>query len=164
MRKFWHGLRSQKSKSDEAEERIAGFLGGISNLLSQINVCGSRLERHYFGSFSVRFCTKPHGHLGYHENGDLEWGIPVRASDPIAASTPGEMVNHPGHYGGDVPHETIKCLEAWGLEKDALLWTCCKYLSRSHRKGNQLEDLKKARFYLERRIKELEDGISTSSS
>jgi hypothetical protein len=30
--------------------------------------------------------------------------------------------NHPSHYGGNTPHEVIKCLEAWGLERDALLW------------------------------------------
>ena len=30
-----------------------------------------------------------------------------------------EAINHPSHYGGDVPHETYKCLRAWGLEGDA---------------------------------------------
>jgi hypothetical protein len=67
-----------------------------------------------------------------------------------------EMVNHPRHYGGDTPHEVIKCLFAWGLEKDALLWNAVKYVARAALKGNMLEDLKKARFYLDRRIGELE--------
>jgi hypothetical protein len=36
-------------------------------------------------------------------------------------------VNGPAHYGGkDNPHEVIKCLEAWGLEKDALVWNAVK--------------------------------------
>ncbi len=69
---------------------------------------------------------------------------------------PKEAVVHPAHYGGDVPHETIKCLEAWGLESDALLWNAVKCISRAGKKGNALEDLKKARFYLDRRIASLE--------
>lgn len=63
-----------------------------------------------------------------------------------------ETVNHPQHYGGDVPHEVIKCLEAWGLENDALLWNAVKYIARAGKKGDALEDLKKAGWYLARRI------------
>lgn len=70
-----------------------------------------------------------------------------------------ESVNHPSHYGGDTPHETIKCLGAWGLESDAFLWNAVKYISRSGKKGPALEDLKKARFYLNRRIKSLESSL-----
>jgi hypothetical protein len=67
-----------------------------------------------------------------------------------------ESVNHPSHYGGDVPHEVVKCLEAWGLEKDALLWNSVKYISRAGKKASMIEDLKKARWYLDRRIATLE--------
>jgi len=67
-----------------------------------------------------------------------------------------ETVNHPSHYGGDVPHEVVKCLEAWGLESDALLWNAVKYIARAGRKGHALEDLKKAQWYLTRRISRLE--------
>ena len=63
-----------------------------------------------------------------------------------------EAVNHPAHYGGDTAHETVKCLEAWGIESDALLWNAVKYISRAGKKGDALEDLKKARWYLDRRI------------
>jgi hypothetical protein len=65
-------------------------------------------------------------------------------------------VDHPLHYGGDVPHETYKCLRAWGLEADALLRNAVKYLSRAGKKGSLLEDLKKARWYLDRRIEQEE--------
>jgi len=68
-----------------------------------------------------------------------------------------ESVNHPSHYGGDVPHEVIKCLEAWGLESDALLWNVVKYIARAAKKGAPIEDLKKARFYLDRRISAMEN-------
>jgi len=68
-----------------------------------------------------------------------------------------ERVDHPQHYGGDVPHEVVKCLEAWELESDALLWNAVKYIARARKKGALLEDLKKARWYLERRITKLEE-------
>lgn len=58
---------------------------------------------------------------------------------------------HGGHYGGaDNPHETIKCLAAWGLTSNAYLWTAAKYLSRADRKPGEggLKDLEKAVFYL----------------
>lgn len=69
-----------------------------------------------------------------------------------------DPVNHPAHYGGDVPHETVKCLSAWGLESDALLWNAVKYISRAGKKGATIEDLKKARWYLDRRISCLESA------
>ena len=79
-----------------------------------------------------------------------------------------ETVNHPSHYGGDVPHETIKCLKAWGLERDALLWNAVKYISRAGKKDptKVVEDLKKAQFYLNRRIEDLEKehGASKAAS
>lgn len=70
-----------------------------------------------------------------------------------------ETVNHPVHYGGDVVHEVIKCLEAWELDQDAYLWNAVKYIARAGRKdaAKELEDLRKARFYLERRIKRIEE-------
>jgi Protein of unknwon function (DUF3310) len=67
-----------------------------------------------------------------------------------------EAVNHPQHYGGDVLHETVKCLEACGLESDALLWNAAKYICRAGKKTDALEDLKKARWYLNRRIAVME--------
>lgn len=67
-----------------------------------------------------------------------------------------ETVNHPLHYGGDVPHEVWKCLNAWGLERDALLWQVVKYIARSGKKDDLLEDLKKAKWYLAKRIELLE--------
>jgi hypothetical protein len=73
-----------------------------------------------------------------------------------------ETVNHPAHYGGDVPHEVVKCLEAWGLESDALLWNAVKYIARAGKKGNAVEDLEKAQWYLTRRINQLKSNIRPS--
>lgn len=69
------------------------------------------------------------------------------------------MVNHPNHYGGENnPYEVIKVCEAWELDKDAYLFNVVKYIARAGVKDpdKELEDLKKAAFYLNRKIKNLE--------
>jgi hypothetical protein len=69
-----------------------------------------------------------------------------------------DMVNHPGHYGGkDNVYEVIKVCEAWGLDYDAYLFNVVKYVARAGKKNQQkeIEDLKKAAFYLERKINNL---------
>ena len=68
----------------------------------------------------------------------------------------GEMVNNPLHYGGaDNPYEAIKVIEAWGL--DFHLGNTVKYISRAGIKNpeKELEDLKKAAWYLQRKIDNL---------
>ncbi len=70
-----------------------------------------------------------------------------------------EMVNNPSHYGGvENPYEVIKVCEAWGLDKDAYLFNVAKYIARAGIKdpAKELEDLKKAAFYLNRKIQNLE--------
>ena len=72
-----------------------------------------------------------------------------------------EMISHPNHYGGkDNTYEVIKVCEAWELDKDAYLFNVVKYVARAGKKDptKEIEDLKKAQFYLERKIKNLEDG------
>ena len=65
-------------------------------------------------------------------------------------------VNHPSHYGGgDNTYEAIKVIEAWNL--DFSLGNVIKYISRAGKKSPDLvEDLKKARWYLDRFISNLE--------
>ncbi len=66
-----------------------------------------------------------------------------------------EAVNHPAHYGGaDNPYEAIKVIEAWSL--GFCLGNTVKYISRAGKKGAALEDLKKARWYLDREIATME--------
>jgi len=70
-----------------------------------------------------------------------------------------ELVIHPTHYGGkDNPYEVIKIAEATGLDKDAYLFNVLKYIVRSGKKDDNppVQDLKKALFYLDRRIKIIE--------
>ena len=66
-----------------------------------------------------------------------------------------DMINNPSHYThGGV--ETIDYIEAKGLDKDFCLANVIKYVSRAGYKISKLEDLKKAQYYLNRRIKLLE--------
>ena len=72
-----------------------------------------------------------------------------------------EQVNHPEHYGGENnTYEAIKVIEAWSLNFN--LGNCIKYIARNGKKSvDKIEDLKKARWYLDREInnilKETED-------
>jgi hypothetical protein len=70
-----------------------------------------------------------------------------------------EMVNHPSHYGGEQdPYEVVKVCEAWGLDKDAYLFNVVKYVGRAGKKhkDKEIEDLKKALWYLNRKIENLQ--------
>lgn len=88
-----------------------------------------------------------------------------------------EAVNHPEHYGGaDNPYEAIKVIEAWKL--GFCLGNTVKYISRAGKKCttppmlrhsaateqslSALEDLKKARWYLDREISNLEKAHGPS--
>jgi hypothetical protein len=67
-----------------------------------------------------------------------------------------EAVDHPAHYGGkDNPYEAIKVIEAWEL--GFCLGNTVKYISRAGKKGDCVEDLKKAAWYLQREISRLEN-------
>jgi hypothetical protein len=70
-------------------------------------------------------------------------GLPPRADN----------VNHPSHYkmGGI---ETIDFIEAKNLGYH--LGNVVKYITRADHKGNRLEDLKKAQWYLNRAISKIE--------
>lgn len=79
-----------------------------------------------------------------------EQGVPM----PVrAAQAHTEAVDHPLHYGGaDNPYEAIKVIEAWDL--DFCLGNTLKYIARAGKKRDvaALEDLRKARWYLDRAI------------
>jgi hypothetical protein len=67
-----------------------------------------------------------------------------------------EQVNHPHHYGGeDNPYEAIKVIEAWGL--DFCLGNVLKYIARAGKKDETIQELEKAKWYLERKIKQLKE-------
>ena len=67
------------------------------------------------------------------------------------------MIDHPKHYNM-TKYEVIEVLDEW-FPNDPLIWQVVKYLARAKHKGNELEDLKKAQFYLNRKINKL-NGLS----
>ena len=68
-------------------------------------------------------------------------------------------VHHPAHYGGaDNVYEAIKVIEAQGIGNEFCLGNCLKYLLRAGKKTESpLEDYKKAKWYLERLITNIEN-------
>lgn len=87
-------------------------------------------------------------------------GSPIRPKTRLATSDDFKItdktefimpdpVNHPAHYttGGI---ETIDFIEAKNLNYN--LGNAVKYITRADHKGNRLQDLQKAKWYLEREI------------
>ena len=72
-----------------------------------------------------------------------------------------DPVNHPSHYTEGRKYETIDVIDDWELSYR--LGNCVKYVSRAGRKNDALEDLRKARWYLDREIKALEGAKSSYS-
>lgn len=126
---------------------------------------------------------------GYREKGFSEWGTPSRCylevwdyepPAPVApvqasAEAGGAAVESPAHYAwlgqslAALGLSDAANVESWDVldaafPTDPLLWNCGKYLLRQGRKGGEekrLEDLRKARQYLDRHIAQLtESGVS----
>lgn len=82
------------------------------------------------------------------------------AEEPAASSAQPDPVNQPQHYASG----EIECIDAIraSMTKEAFcgyLKGCAqKYFWRYEKKINPVEDIKKARWYSERLIKELEDA------
>jgi uncharacterized protein DUF3310 len=70
-----------------------------------------------------------------------------------------DLIKHPRHY-------TRGKIEVWDFIVDQglnyLLGNVCKYICRAGHKGDRLEDLKKARAYLDREIKR-EEALRTEN-
>ena len=76
-----------------------------------------------------------------------------------------DNVDHPAHYGGKWNmYEAIKVIEAWDL--DFHLGNTVKYIARAGRKDpmKEVEDLRKARWYLDRAIEQRENTMSSETS
>jgi Protein of unknwon function (DUF3310) len=72
-------------------------------------------------------------------------------------------INHPQHYGGDTTYEAIKVIEEWQL--GFALGNAVKYIARAGKKPgiDEIEDLRKANWYLERRIAQLAKSRAQST-
>lgn len=79
----------------------------------------------------------------------------VKLSNVYNAQPTEDAVTRPAHYGGEAnPHEPIKVIEHYEL--GFCLGNAIKYLLRAPFKGSTLDDLKKARWYVDREIQRLE--------
>ena len=124
----------------------------------------------------------------YREKGFSKWGTPSRRyleiwegyepsvpspADPAPIAVAGEAVEAPDHYTwlgqslAALGLSDAANVESWDVldaafPSDPLLWNCSKYLLRQGRKGGEekrLEDLRKARQYLDRQIAQLSRGV-----
>lgn len=76
-----------------------------------------------------------------------------------------DYVDHPNHY----TNSKVECIDALEAMTEhfpnpidaELSWQVVRYIWRHPFKFNPLEDLKKARWYLDRLIKKIEDGEIT---
>lgn len=84
-----------------------------------------------------------------------EAGVWFRNLEHVLDSTE-DSVNHPSHYKSVGGLEVIEVIEAFDL--DRYLANVVKYVLRSPNKGNEVEDLKKAVWYLQRKIERLENS------
>lgn len=82
----------------------------------------------------------------------------TKAVEPVKISTKEhDAVNHPSHY----THGNIEVIDF--IEDQQLpyhLGNVVKYVARAGYKGDKVEDLKKAQWYLNRYIRTLEKGVS----
>ena len=67
-----------------------------------------------------------------------------------------DCTSRPAHYTAGRKYEPLEVILDWDLP--FCLGQVLKYVSRAGRKGPALEDLRKARFYLDREIQSYEEG------
>jgi hypothetical protein len=102
----------------------------------------------------TRYPTAP-----FHEIQDTVSVSGVPYAVPKGALAP-DPINHPPHYkvGGIETIDYMKAKSTPEEFKGHLRLTAIKYLSRTGYKGDALEDLKKAQWYLNRLIQECESA------
>lgn len=71
-----------------------------------------------------------------------------------------DIIARPAHYIDGRKYEPRKVIRDWDLNFN--LGNAVKYISRAGRKGSALEDLRKAKQYLEFEIEELEHEIQSN--
>lgn len=70
-----------------------------------------------------------------------------------------EAVNHPLHYGGDTTYECIKVLKSWMSADEYrgfLRGNAIKYLCRTGKKDETVQELKKSAWYINKLIESYE--------
>lgn len=79
---------------------------------------------------------------------------------PMGHTTPEDMVSHPSHYNkGDPVYEPYKVIKAWDC--DFNIGNAIKYLARYRNKWDAIEDLEKAKQYIDFEIEALKEQNTT---
>ena len=73
-------------------------------------------------------------------------------------SPPPDLINHPPHYIAGRKFEPIDVIDDWQLTY--CLGAALKYIARAGRKHDAIQDLQKAKWYIEHEIKKLNDSKS----
>lgn len=82
--------------------------------------------------------------------------VPAEQAPTVEANL--DLVDHPAHYNQH-RWEVIDIIEEY-FKDNYHLGNVFKYMARCEYKGHKIEDLKKARWYLDRYIKKLEEEIA----
>jgi|TARA_R110002167_G_scaffold67053_4_gene189577 hypothetical protein len=67
-----------------------------------------------------------------------------------------DLINHPSHYTKGI--ETIEYIQSWSM--DYIRGNIIKYVTRFPYKGTPVQDLEKAKWYLEYLLKETKEKIN----
>lgn len=95
------------------------------------------------------------GQILQEKAGGLLWGHTGRTSDIVAyrVADTADPVNHPAHYKA----HGVECIQITE-HMNFCRGNAVKYLFRAGKKGDELEDLRKARWYVDREIARLEQA------
>ena len=114
---------------------------------------GVTVQDVYSARYLAKKQNKANGYPPLETQEWFKWNKEIFDTTPALVATQPDMVNHPPHYTvGGV--ETIDFIEAKGLNYH--LGQVIKYVSRAGKKGDALQDLQKARWYLNREIARVE--------
>lgn len=100
-------------------------------------------------------CTLDAGHRGIHVSGTASWTGPVDQPAPAP-----DAVHHPAHYAASLPAtckqgHPVECIDVV-QHLNFCRGNVVKYVWRAGAKGSELEDLRKARQYLDFEIARIE--------
>lgn len=172
--KYWVVLLTEENKQ-EFIEHVISYLDEIDNnsgssWLDNLNVLDSNI---YYGFDGNGSFNGTNSYLleeyGYFENNPTILTInefiylrnKMKENNNINEMVKEEdIINNPTHYGGKHNvYEAIKVIEAWDL--GFRLGNTVKYISRAGKKDKNktLQDLEKARYYLDREIMLLKGEI-----
>lgn len=85
---------------------------------------------------------------------DMKQCASTKCDSKVDVSENKEMVKHPDHYNtGDTTYEPYKVIAAW--EANFNIGSAIKYLARYKKKWNPIEDLEKAKQYIDFEIEHL---------